>query len=187
MKAKLFAMFVALLMVGCGGPDDEENSFGWSDANKPASTGVIDLDDKDTLNEILAEAINYKKITDDYTGWAKRIWDNGQIKALGQIKAGKEDGLWMERYENGNKLTEVNYKAGKMVGVATLWHENGQKQSESNYKDGKLMSAIIWRPDGEKCPVTNLKDGNGVVVYYNLDGTEDFRITYKNGESQGRD
>ena len=46
MKKLLTAMFVALLMVGCGSPDDEENSFGWSDANKPASTGVIDLDDK---------------------------------------------------------------------------------------------------------------------------------------------
>ena len=52
MKKLLAAMFVALLMVGCGGPDDEDNSFGWSDAKKPASTGVIDLDNNETRNRI---------------------------------------------------------------------------------------------------------------------------------------
>ena len=30
--------------------------------------------------------------------------------------------------------------------------------------------------------VPNLKDGNGVIVYYNEDGTESYRITYKDGE-----
>ena len=187
-----------------------------------------------TLNEILAKAIDYKKITDDYTGWAKRIWDNGQIKALGQITDGMKDGLWTEWYESGNKLTEVNYKAGKMDGITTLWHENGKKQSESKYKDGKhngpwkhwyengqkkgegnfqdgkpnglatlwyengqkqretnfkndelmplVLTAFVWKPNGEKCPVTNVKDGNGVVVYYNDDGTEGGRRTLKDGE-----
>ena len=185
MKNLLAAMFVALLMVGCG-DDDVENSFGWSDANKPASTGVIDLDDKDTLNEILAEAIDYKKITDDYTGWAKRIWDNGQIKALGQIKAGKEDGLWMERYENGNKLTEVNYKAGKMVGVATLWHENGQKQSESNYKDGKHNGLWKhWYENGQKKGEGNFKDGkpNGLATLWYENGQKERETNFKDGES----
>ena len=44
------------------------------------------------------------------------------------------------------------------------------------------MSVEVWKPNGEKCPVTNLKDGNGFLVYYNEDGTEDSRTTYKDGE-----
>ena len=44
------------------------------------------------------------------------------------------------------------------------------------------MSIVAWQPNGEKCPVTNLKDGNGVSVRYNDDGTEDGRLTYKDGE-----
>ena len=43
------------------------------------------------------------------------------------------------------------------------------------------MSAVHWKPNGEKCPVTNVKDGNGVMVFYNEDGTEEFRYTYKDG------
>jgi antitoxin component YwqK of YwqJK toxin-antitoxin module len=44
------------------------------------------------------------------------------------------------------------------------------------------VTDVTRKPNGEKCPVTNLKDGNGVVVFYNEDGTEDFRFTYKDGE-----
>ena len=73
-------------------------------------------------------------------------------------KNGKPDGLWIELYENG------------------------QKMAERNHKDGKLMSAVSWKPNGEKCPVTNIVDGNGVLVSYNKDGTEKARYIYKDGE-----
>jgi hypothetical protein len=44
------------------------------------------------------------------------------------------------------------------------------------------MSAEVWKPNGEKCPVTKLIDGNGVVLWYKKDGTEELRQTYKDGE-----
>jgi len=44
------------------------------------------------------------------------------------------------------------------------------------------MSTVVWKPNGEKCPVTNLKDGNGFLVWYNEDGTERIRETYKDDE-----
>ncbi|SVD53117.1 uncharacterized protein METZ01_LOCUS405971 [marine metagenome] len=46
-----------------------------------------------------------------------------------------------------------------------------------------MLTAVGWKPNGEKCPVTNIKDGNGIRVWYNEDGTEDFRVTYKDGEA----
>ncbi|MBG30226.1 MAG: hypothetical protein CMI31_09540, partial [Opitutae bacterium] len=84
--------------------------------------------------------------------------------------------------KNGQKRVEMNYKDGKRDGLAAGWYENGQKSSETNYKDDKLMSAEVWKPNGEKCPVTNVKDGNGVQVYYNDDGMESGRNTYKDGK-----
>ena len=63
----------------------------------------------------------------------------------------------------------------------TQWYENGQKKGEGNWKDGNLVTAFAWKPNGEKCPVTNVVDGNGITVGYNDDGTEDYRITYKDG------
>ena len=180
MKKLLAAMFVALLMVGCG--DDGESGEDMTESNQssaetpPAKTlqvAKIDLDDKETRDKIIAEAIDRDKLQKRgtkgeelyapneqaaYTGWVKLMYPNGQIMILGQIKDGKQDGL------------------------VTKWYENGQKRQEENYKDYKLMSAVGWKPNGDKCPVTNVKDGNGLWVWYNDDGTESFRTTYKDGE-----
>ena len=93
-----------------------------------------------------------------YTGWAKLMHINGQVKELAQ------------------------YKGGQPSGILTKWYKNGQKEEEAIYRDGKLMSAVAWKPNGEKCPVTNVKDGNGVWVRYNEDGTELGRFTYKDGK-----
>ena len=181
MKATLFALFIALLMVGCGGeakkPAEDMTESNQSSAKTPPAKSLqvakIDLDDRETRDKIIAEAIERDKLQKQgtkgeelyapndqaaYTGWVKLMYPNGQIMILGQIKDGKQDGL------------------------VTKWYENGQKSQEENYKDYKLMSAVGWKPNGEKCPVTNVKDGNGVWVWYKEDGTESFRKTYKNGE-----
>ena len=132
------------------------------------------MDDKDTLDQIIAGAIDHDKIQTrgiegeklayapnkqkPYTGWVKSMHDNGQVAWLGQCKDGKVDGLM------------------------TLWYKNGQKQEESTYKDDKLMTSVVWQTDGEKCPVTNDVNGNGVKVAYLITGEELFRETYKDGQ-----
>ena len=117
---------------------------------KTAEVTRIDLDDNETRNRIIAEAIDDDKLQKrgkkgeelwyaqnqqtPYTGWVKAMYDNGQIKGLGQSKA------------------------------------------------GKMWTAVGWKPNGEKCPHTNVVNGNGVVVSYFNDGTEDDRTTFKDGE-----
>jgi hypothetical protein len=135
-KAILFALFVGLLMVGCGSPE---------------------LDDKETLESIHAEAIDGDKLQKrgekgeelyyapnqqtSYTGWAKWMYGNGQISYLNQYKDGKTDGL------------------------STEWYKNGQKRRERTYKDGDLMTIVDWKPNGEKCLGSKLviitRTGNG--------------------------
>ena len=63
-----------------------------------------------------------------------------------------------------------------------MWYKNGQKLAERTFKDGKTVTVVAWKPNGEKCPVTNVVDGDGVVVWYNEDGTVLSRETYKDGE-----
>ena len=92
-----------------------------------------------------------------YTGWVKWMYENGQMAGLAQFKDGKPDGLWYD------------------------WYENGRKKGEKKYKDGYLMSASGGKPNGHQCPEIAVRDGNGVVVLYNMDGTEDRRLTYKDG------
>ena len=157
MNKLLSVLLFALLMVGC----------------ETAKLGRIDLDDPETRNKIIAGAIDWGKLQErgekgekllyapneqtPYTGWAKEMWDNGRIRGLDQWKDGKWDGL------------------------GTQWYSNGQKEWEETWKDGKLWTSVRWKPNGEKCPDTNVVNGNGVFVYYNEDGTESGRRTYKGG------
>ncbi len=161
MRKLLAAMFVALLMVGCG------------QSEEAVQEEAIDWDDLATLDKIIAGAIDNEKIQSrgeegeklvyapnqqtPYSGWAKRMYDNGQIEWLFQFSDGKWDG------------------------PATAWYTNGQKKLEQIYKDGKLMTARSWKPNGEKCPETNVVNGNGVRVWYREDGTEEARWTFKDG------
>mgnify|MGYP006104416711 FL=1 len=176
MKAILFALFVGLLMVGCGESPEEKAK---------AIAESIGLDDY----RIIAEAIDEKKLSSAelgsdlngsgggdffyiegtqavyidgkhpvYSGWSKSVESNGQIRALSRYKDGKKDGLWRR------------------------WYPSGQKESESTWKDGKLMTAVVWKPDGEKCPVTNVVNGNGVWGHYQPDGNGTaWRETYNGG------
>tara|TARA_B100000902_G_scaffold190047_1_gene181730 strand:- start:541 stop:1146 length:606 start_codon:yes stop_codon:yes gene_type:complete len=196
MKATLFALFVGLLMLGCG---------------EEGSDAKIDLGEIETVNRIAAESIDrheilsvaaggltqglklQKRIKDGeellyapnqqtpFTGSAAWYNDNGKLSKVSQFKTGKLYGLSTRWYESGQKKSEENYKDGKRDGLYTVWRENGQKGIEGNWKDGKPLSAVVWKPNGEKCPVTDLKGGNGVVVLYNEDGTEGSRTTYKDG------
>ena len=173
MKATLFALFIALLMVGCGGeakkPAEDMTESNQSSAQKPPAKSLqvakIDLDDRETRDKIIAEAIERDKLQKQgtkgeelyapndqaaYTGWVKLMYPNGQIMILGQIKNGKQDGL------------------------VTKWYENGQKRQEENYKDYILMSAVGWKPNGDKCPVTNVKDGNGFGFGIRMTGRKAF-------------
>ena len=178
-------MFVALLMVGCG--------------EYPTPFGPADLDDKETLEKIIAEAIDGNTLQErgnegeklvyepnqqkPYTGWVKGMFSNGRISNLAQFKDGERDGLSTEWYINGQKVREMTLRDGKRDGLTTIWYPNGQKWTEETYKDGKLWTAIAWKPNGEKCPVTNVVNGNGILVHYSIkmDGTESFRTTYKDG------
>ena len=130
-----------------------------------------------------------------FTGKAVAYWQDGQ-----------RDGPKSHWYENGQKLSEINYKSGKhdglliawnesgqlrrkgihvngrMDGIWSNWYKNGKKSNEATYINGLMRTAIVWTPDGERCSVTNVEDGNGVMVRYTDDGRPWLRITYKLGK-----
>jgi len=107
---------------------------------------------------------------------------SGEIECEGFWKDGKQSGFWTNWHENGQKEMERTFKDGKQEGLSKSWYESGQQRAVSKFVEGKMMTQIRFKPNGDKCPVTNLKDGNGVVVTYNDDGTEDSRYTYKDGK-----
>jgi antitoxin component YwqK of YwqJK toxin-antitoxin module len=120
---------LAAVLSGCGGPD---------------------LDDPETLDRILAEAVGEESLqyrdglfyqnNEPYSGWAKGMYDSGQAKGLGQFKDGKQDGLEVTWWDNGQKLGEATYKNGKKEGSFRRWRENGKLMRETTYKNGEKIS-----------------------------------------------
>ena len=146
-------MFVALLMVGCGGPD---------------------LDDGETLIEIIAGAtelqnLKYKPTKDEgeegegemllyildtdtpYTGWMKSIFGNGKLRQLAQFKNGKSHGPIVLWHENGVRAGSGHFEDGIQEGVWMTWNDGGEKEQEGSYEDGKREGSwmtLIDKPAG---------------------------------------
>ena len=163
---KALLLFAALLVVGCG-----EKSLSDSKVKKLLEEAV----EIDSLQE--RDALVYRvNESEPYSGWAKEMYDSGQVKGLAQFKDGKPDGLQAMWYENGQKSEEYTYKDGKYDGLGTNWYENGQKKQESTYKDGKEDGLRTqWRENGQKWLEKTFKDGawlGGSEKYWNSKGEE---------------
>ena len=178
MRKLLVTMFVALLMVGCGedievpklikcdGCGKEVSSAGEACANcshpiadsvdayvEFARIGAEDLDDPETRNKVIAEAIDgdtlqlrgkegEKKLAHapnqetPYTGWVKEMYDNGQIKVLMQVEGGKT--LTIVSWKpNGEKCLDTNLVNGN--GVVVLYNDDGTEFGRLTFKDGKIF------------------------------------------------
>ena len=215
MKVTLFALFVALLIIGCAESPSDSTTL-------TQSTNPIDLDDSEVRKKIIAQAVEVtsERQADDTwvfyerhtrlpykgTGWAVIYYDDGiRLEALIQLKGGKREGLLATWYKKGQMKVEVNFIDGKkdgllnhsymemqkrtesnwmdnkMDGFSTAWHENGQKKAEANWEEDKIVWLLSWHENGEKSAESNFKNGNGVLVWYKEDGTENYREVYKDG------
>ena len=147
----LVLLFAAILVAGCGEKSSSEGSESASESAEPSadtakpilaeppseepSETPNSLSDAD-VERLLKEAVDFDSLEerDDlfyqnneaFSGWTKKMYDSGQVQALGQLKDSKPHGL----------LTE--------------WHENGQKRSEATFKDGELISEKWWNAKGEE-------------------------------------
>ena len=172
-KAMLFALFIGLLLVGCGesdqsNPDRVEDAtadgVNWLTLQK--RNGIMYLPTENTPFNGLAVSWygrgrkQFKVTLKD--GKMEGLWTkwniNGQKTEQSNYKKGKKEGLCTKWYWNGQKKSETIFKNDKRDGLQTEWYPNGQKQVERNFKDGKLMYAEFWNPNGEKSPVKLVLD-----------------------------
>lgn len=173
MKFLTAITLVTFFLMGCGSPN---------------------LDDPATLDKILAEAMDWDSLQKrgkegeelyyapnqqtPFTGWAKTMYENGQVSSLKEIQNGIPKNLGAYWDSDGGRLSER---------TNTTFYDNGKKREELTFylvegRESFLVSAVIWKPNGDRCLETNVKNGNGVYVVYNEDGSVSMRCTYKNGE-----
>jgi antitoxin component YwqK of YwqJK toxin-antitoxin module len=119
------------------------------------------------------------------------MYENGQIKVLGQLKDGKPGrltqwyengqkyGLWTSWYENGLKKAEVNWENGEMHGLMTFWYDNGQKKEEGIFKNSlKDGPRTEWYRNGQKRYEAYYKRGGLVSAVVWKPNGEKCPVTY---------
>ena len=179
------------MLFGCG------ESLEYNDMSNTAPEEVSpDLSTTTSKEDSLESTIEWSKLqirkgyayitntNKPYTGGAKKMHDNGQVKFLRQFKNGKHDGLSTGWYENGQKKFEYNYKDNRKYGRQTKWRENGQKEWEGNYKNDKRDGLeTYWHENGQRKFVQKHKDGKpvGLWIEWYENGKASEQINYKDG------
>ena len=127
MKAILFALAIALLIVGCGEPDLSD-----PDVVKDTTADAVDYDDLENRNWV-TYLLNEET---PFTGRAERFYENGQKQSKRDYKDGKlvTSVAWKP---NGEKCPVTNVKDGDGVGVR--YNEDGTEKARYTYKDGELV------------------------------------------------
>ena len=116
MNATLIALFVALLLVGCG-----RNRL---------------VDYYENGQKKWERAYKDRQLIGPVTWW----YESGQIKKEFHHKhGGKMHGPATWWHENGQKILEKNYKDGKLDGPFIVWNEKGKEIRRENYKDGEIV------------------------------------------------
>ncbi|MEC8243480.1 MAG: toxin-antitoxin system YwqK family antitoxin [Verrucomicrobiota bacterium] len=140
-----------------------------------------------------------------YSGWAKQIYDNGQVKVLAEFTDGTATRL-KQWQENGIPRWDIGYSKGRISlsdvpledwrdsnsslqhGLMTSWRENGQKEKEVNYKDGKQHGLeTFWYENGQKKTEGNYKDDklDGLETSWRENGQKEKEVNYKDGKQHG--
>lgn len=133
-------------------------------------------------------------------------WSKTNIKVSEQnYKDGKLDGLTIKWYQNGQKSSEQIFHNGKIVsaygwrpdgercpstrvvdgvGILLLYDDFGEERAREKYSYEKSKRVVEKYENGKIREEGYSKNGKkeGIWIYYRLNGTEHFRITYRNGE-----
>ena len=107
---------------------------------------------------------DFYEIKVDWSTMSLNDQGTSQMKSKGNYKDGKQDGMWISWYENGQKKCEGEYKDGLEVGVWIWWDESGQKQCDGEFEDGYEVGVWIWWDEnGQKFIEGDSKDGKVVI------------------------
>ncbi|HON79377.1 MAG TPA: hypothetical protein PK544_12855 [Spirochaetota bacterium] len=131
------------------------------------------------------------------------VMGNGNIRAKGNFRNYKKEGLWIQYYAaTGVKQGEGNYKNDKQDGRWTFYHKNGQKFSEGNFEEGQRTGQWVQHYDsgereaefGYRITSTyypefkmSVKAGvlNGNKILYYKDQKVKKEVKYINGKKSG--
>lgn len=95
-------------------------------------------------------------------------YENGQVKAQGELQNGKKVGEWKFFHDNGQVMRQGIYQAGEPIGMWKEFYRSGQVKSEGKY--------ILSHGNGVK---------NGLWTTYHKNGAKEFEGKFEAGKQVG--
>ena len=71
----------------------------------------------------------------DNDGKTRVFWEDGTLKAMGQLEEGIRQGTWESYYNNGNRSELGQYRDGVRIGLWSFWKEDGVLDRVEQYAD----------------------------------------------------
>ncbi len=133
--------------------------------------------------KIFLDEYNHKSYT--YTRWCKNSIIETEIEYLNGMKNGK----WIEKYENGEKKSELYYEKGSLHDKSTYWHKNGKINAIENYNQGNKHGPWEeWYENGQKRSEKYFVNDfeNGKCTYWYSNGRIESQGHYSNGFKNGQ-
>jgi len=87
------------------------------------------------------------------------FFQNGQKESLRFYKAGEKDSVHNGWWPNGNRRFEYHFSHGQYDGDFTEWYEGGELGKRIVYNDGEELSGKGWRQNGKPYMSYVMKDG----------------------------
>ncbi len=175
MKYLVLVVFVCLLLTSFRGHERSSTA--------PLAMHVVNYDT--SLRKINDIWLRHQK---RFTGYRIEVEKSNQLVYRLPIVNGKENGLAIGWYREGEKLMERHYVDGKKEGVFKQWWPNGNLRYLFHYKDDQFDgSQLIFFPDGRKREESNYALGrkDGRQQTWNEEGVLISNYVIKNNKLYG--
>ena len=192
MKAILFALFVALLMVGCvttktkDAPKVEADSHP-SDNNSTTKKKLAWIRAKEKLES----QMKADKLNEEFFRKRMNLDVNETRKTSSTFQGLTLEELLEEFHPSKDNLPEgkafpssSSYNNSNHHRLKTSWYENGQKESVINFKDGDPDGSWTeWYENGQKEGEGSFKDGkeDGLWIAWHENGQKQREMNFKVG------
>ena len=112
----------------------------------------------------------------------KLIYENGNKITRIEFKDGEMSGRMIIFYPDGKKQIETGYQKNIKNGQHLEWHQNNQKVVEGKYEKGKKQGRWLkWDEKGNLIFEESWKNGKIILIKNLIRKTEKSSIYYKNG------
>lgn len=150
---------------------------------------TFEYDDLGNLSKVTyitqRNGIQYEKVTTYYTNGNKAKEYFYYVRNKLFYGVDELDSTYTEYYKSGALRSKRNFISGKEHGISLVYYENGEVSTKLDFTNGRLMNVKSYDHDGNLLSNGDFENGNGELIHYE-NGVKVSVCKYKNGRLRKR-